>query len=251
MGRFLTGLPMDYNNKENTFAQKLDVPFNELEIKTNAVLSAMGYNPANMQNVPTILIEEINTLFKTLEEHLKIKAGYKLFSASEVEIGKTEIHIKKSIFKSGKIINGQIKHAESLLLFVCTLGKEYDACIEKIKSENDMFTVYVADTIGSELVELAIDWMEQNICGMLEGLNYKHSNRFSPGYCGWPLKDQHTLFSFLPQNFCGINLHESALMSPIKSVSGIYGLGKSIKKKAYQCSICDKTDCYKRNHQGV
>ncbi|MCK7538940.1 MAG: hypothetical protein MZV63_52410 [Marinilabiliales bacterium] len=46
------------------------------------------------------------------------------------------------------------------------------------------------------------------------------TNRFSPGYCGWDVAEQHKLFSFFKDNFCGITLTESALMNPVKSVSG-------------------------------
>ena len=42
-----------------------------------------------------------------------------------------------------------------------------------------------------------------------------HTNRFSPGYCGWHVNEQKLLFSLLPDNVCGITLNSSALMYPI------------------------------------
>jgi hypothetical protein len=43
--------------------------------------------------------------------------------------------------------------------------------------------------------------------------------------------EQHKLFSLLPPGICGITLSDSALMHPIKSVSGITGIGKHCKQK--------------------
>ncbi|NSW95142.1 MAG: methionine synthase, partial [Bacteroidales bacterium] len=77
-----------------------------------------------------------------------------------------------------------------------------------------------------------------------EGLNI--TNRFSPGYCGWDVAEQHKLFSLLPGNFCKIRLTESALMDPIKSVSGIIGAGLHVKRRPYTCNFCDMKDCIYR-----
>jgi hypothetical protein len=61
--------------------------------------------------------------------------------------------------------------------------------------------------------------------------------------------DQHKLFSFFPANCCGISLTDSALMHPIKSVSGIIGLGKEVKFREYTCDLCSQVECFHRNHQ--
>jgi cobalamin-dependent methionine synthase-like protein len=231
--------------------QSFKVPVDALPLQPDLILQAMGYDPKTKQNIPGLLIPEIERFINDAPNHLEIQAGFRQFSPAEVIINKNDILLKDKILQSGRIINGQIKQAECLLVFVCTLGHKYDAWIKSITVTDDMFSTYIIDTIGSELVELAIDWLEKQIGVHCSRMGVSHSNRFSPGYCGWPLMDQHKIFSFLPQNFCGIFLHDSALMRPVKSVSGIYGLGKSIKKKAYQCSICDKKDCFKRYHQAI
>jgi len=72
------------------------------------------------------------------------------------------------------------------------------------------------------------------------------SNRYSPGYCGWPVSDQHILFSLFPEGFCGIELNGSALMTPLKSVSGVIGIGPALRREEYDCGICDMQDCVRR-----
>lgn len=76
---------------------------------------------------------------------------------------------------------------------------------------------------------------------------WHHTNRFSPGYCGWHVSEQHKLFSLFPApEPCGVRLTPSALMMPIKSVSGIIGLGSHVRRMDYTCGLCDYLQCYKR-----
>ena len=45
--------------------------------------------------------------------------------------------------------------------------------------------------------------------------------RYSPGYCGWHISGQRRLFAHLRPERIGITLHDSYLMEPLKSVSGV------------------------------
>ncbi len=74
----------------------------------------------------------------------------------------------------------------------------------------------------------------------------KITNRYSPGYCNWPLKDQRPLFAFVGENPTGIALSESCLMHPIKSVSGVIGIGTKARRRAYGCVICQNKTCIYR-----
>jgi hypothetical protein len=70
------------------------------------------------------------------------------------------------------------------------------------------------------------------------------SDRFSPGYCEWSVSEQKLLFDLFPPKTFGIELTESSLMNPVKSVSGIIGIGKSLSQKGYQCQWCNDKDCF-------
>jgi len=49
-----------------------------------------------------------------------------------------------------------------------------------------------------------------------------------------------------PENHCGIKLSDSCLMDPIKSVSGVIGFGRNVKKTAYECQMCELETCIYR-----
>ena len=94
-------------------------------------------------------------------------------------------------------------------------------------TEGDAALSYLVDTVASVTEEQATDVLHDHIEKQMQMQGLKITNRYSPGYCDWSVSEQHLLFSFLPANFCGITLTESSLMVPIKSVSGIIGIGKS------------------------
>ena len=81
----------------------------------------------------------------------------------------------------------------------------------------------------------------------MDEFGLKITNRYSPGYCNWPVSDQQILFLLLPEKFCGVTLTGSSLMIPIKSVSGVIGIGASVKMKEYTCDTCGMKDCTYRS----
>jgi hypothetical protein len=107
----------------------------------------------------------------------------------------------------------------------------------------------VFDLLGSMIVESAADLLQAEIQRMALSEGLLITNRYSPGYCNWSVADQHKLFSFFPDNCCGIRLTDSALMHPIKSVSGIIGIGPDVSFREYTCNLCSQVDCFHRSHR--
>ena len=149
-------------------------------------------------------------------------------------------------FAIGKIIERQLKGAEAYAFFICTAGVEYEAYQERLKKEGDMVRVFIADALGSVIAEKAADQMELALQENIDKLGWHHTNRFSPGYCGWHVSQQQLLFPLFKGETCGVKLTESSLMLPIKSVSGIIGLGPNVRHLDYTCGLCDFKQCYKR-----
>ena len=148
-----------------------------------------------------------------------------------------------------KIIYQQIKKSNSVAIFVCTAGKKITDRSKEFMRDGDLLKGYVYDLFGSIVVESAMDIIQDSLQKEMTMLGLKITNRYSPGYCGWEVAEQKNLFSLLPEHFCGIELTSSCLMQPTKSVSGIIGIGDSVKLNRYLCNICDATDCLYKNFQ--
>ncbi len=149
-------------------------------------------------------------------------------------------------FHLGSIITRQLRGSEAYALFICTSGKEYEAYLQRLKNDGDMVRLFIADALGSIIAEKCADKMEESLQLNIDKLGWHHTNRFSPGYCGWHVAEQQLLFTVFPNNPCGVRLTDSSLMVPIKSVSGIIGLGKEVRRLDYTCGLCDFKQCYKR-----
>ena len=154
-------------------------------------------------------------------------------------------------FDMGKIILRQLRGSEAYAFFICTSGVEFEAYQQRLQQQGDMVRVFIADALGSVIAEHCADRMEECLQESIDKLGWHHTNRFSPGYCGWHVSQQQLLFPLFQGQTCGVQLTDSSLMLPIKSVSGIIGLGKEVRKLDYTCGLCDFKQCYKRKKKAV
>ena len=220
--------------------------FEELNIMREIIEEYMGYPPGQAPEPVPELIEDSLSKAPVLCE---IQGGYVLAGDLHRADDRMSITVDDVLFETKRIIVNQLKKADRAILFLCTAGPDIVNKSKKLMSEGDLMTGYVYDVIGSTVVESAMDLIhndiEKNMA--LEGLGV--TDRYSPGYCGWQVAEQPKLFSFFPEKYCGITLTESSLMDPIKSVSGIIGVGEKAKRKGYVCDLCDIKNCvYRKKH---
>jgi len=111
----------------------------------------------------------------------------------------------------------------------------------------DTLKGYVVDVVGSEIVEFAVDRIHHDLGVRMDGEGLRITNRFSPGYCNWSVREQEGLFRWFPEQYAGIRLSESSLMHPTKSVSGVIGIGSRVKQNPYLCNVCSEEMCIYRD----
>ncbi|MCD7969873.1 MAG: 5-methyltetrahydrofolate--homocysteine methyltransferase [Alistipes sp.] len=157
-----------------------------------------------------------------------------------------ELTLGETIFKTGPVITPFFQDATRVAVFIVTAGRQFEQWQHGLRQDGDIFREFVADAIGSEIAEAAARYISVRIEEEAASCNCRITNSYSPGYCGWSVREQKALFGLFPGDPCGVTLNDSCLMSPVKSVSGIAGIGEHVKKNAYGCDICGKKDCYKK-----
>jgi hypothetical protein len=217
--------------------------FADLKLSVTQIENVMGYKEGEDRDLVTELVAEI---LKEAEDICNVKAEYIIYDKVRFDSTDKSIEINDLKFQIEKIVFGQIRKSESIAFFLCTAGEEIGVRSRKAMQERDLLRGYVYDVIGSEIVEAAADLMQNELENTVALQGRKITNRYSPGYCDWNVSEQHKLFQLIPDNFCGIRLTESALMDPVKSVSGIIGIGTEVKHNAYTCNFCDMKDCIYR-----
>ena len=204
--------------------------FEELGITAADVYEQMGYHDAQPDKATQ---QETAMILKEVSQWLRPQFSYFVVN-------------KQPDFEMGNIILRQLRGSEAFALFICTSGLEFEAYQQRLKEQGDMVRVFIADALGSVIAEKCADQMEKALQESIDKLGWKHTNRFSPGYCGWHVSQQQLLFPLFQGHTCGVKLTDSSLMVPIKSVSGIIGLGEKVRKLEYTCGLCDFKQCYKR-----
>ena len=169
--------------------------------------------------------------------------AYRLFPTERID--PDSISAGGAKFATGHVITRYLKNAEYLAFFIATAGREFDAWLRELKTEDDILKEFLTDAIGSEIAEATARIMARRMSGTLAEKGMRISNSYSPGYCGWPVSDQQQLFELFPPQICGVELNSSSLMSPVKSVSGVIAVGSQVQKMPYGCAICGRKDCYK------
>ncbi len=153
-------------------------------------------------------------------------------------------------FKSPKIAS-TLAAADRVCCFVATIGDALDEEIDRRMAEDRYADAYVLDAMGSIAAEDVVDQFQRRMKSRLQEDDRAVTLRFSPGYCDWPIQQQRTLFAlFADADPMDVSLTDTCLMSPRKSVSGIFGiLPEGVESDTgpfNPCNQCPKTDCIAR-----
>lgn len=211
-----------------------------LPLTPEDVLHEMGYGKVEPK-------AEVTTLIASMLEEVKALAAPSCTFLIEKGNMCNEIVLldNGAQFGVGKILGSLLTGSESFALFTATAGEAFHQYQKSFSPQDDILRCFIADVIGTLLVEAIGDRMELFLEQQIP-IGMKHTHRFSPGYCRWPLTEQKTLFTQLGGNPCGIRLSDVCLMTPEKSISGLIGIGPQVNEKVYGCRYCDLETCYKR-----
>jgi hypothetical protein len=216
--------------------------FNELNI-TWADFQRIA--PMETQGMEAFM-DVLDEVFIWAESSIHAKGGYRILDVIHLE--KESLVLEEAFFYIGKIITKQLRKSQKIIVFACTAGTGIRVEYEKQQKAGDLLKAFLIDTLGTVIVEKAMDKIHHEIESTFLKQVLHCSNRYSPGYCGWNVSEQHKLLKLLPLGYCGITLTESALMLPVKSISGIIGLGREMHRLPYTCSICTLEHCiYRQN----
>jgi hypothetical protein len=214
--------------------------FKDLDIDLSRIERILGYNEGDDREIVNAVLDEI---LREPELFSEIRAEYKIFTNIKLIDSDKSLEINNINFQIHKIIFGQIKKSDSIALFLCTAGEEIGIRTRNAMASGDPLTGYIYDIIASIVVDAAADLMKRKLEESVLTGGKKITNFYSPGYCGWDVSEQHKLFRLVPDNFCGIRLTDSALMDPVKSISGIIGIGENVRFHPDTCKLCDMKEC--------
>lgn len=221
--------------------QNFSFSFGDLNITPGDAEELMGFVPGESpEPFSTILTEAMYAAPGLCD----IKAGYTIIGSPVFDNVSKALTIGGVTFNPGKIVFNQLKGATALALFVATAGSRICDRIFELTDMLDSLQSYVYDVLGSVVAQKTVDKMTDMLEIEINKQGLGITDPYSPGYCDWSVEEQQNLFSFFPERFCEVTLSDSSLMSPIKSISGIIGIGKDFQRKGYQCIMCTDVNCF-------
>jgi hypothetical protein len=150
--------------------------------------------------------------------------------------------------KSAKI-SKTLGKCDRITFFLATIGEQVDDVIKTSMRKKKLSDAYIYDAIGSAAVEATVEDFQNKMDSKVKEKNQRTTLRFSPGYCDWKINEQKKVFSVLENDLIDVDLNESYLMAPRKSVSGVFGIGSSElvdKDETNPCRLCGMHTCVAR-----
>jgi len=141
--------------------------------------------------------------------------------------------------------------ARELIVGICTVGGQISDRLGELQENGQHLRAMFLDHLGS----WAVDQVRQQLCHTIgvqaatRGGNsspdgWRASASLSPGESEWTIGDQAVIFSLVDASPIGVTLTESLVMSPLKSLSLIVGIGPGPLgvEGASHCDFCTMRD---------
>ncbi len=139
---------------------------------------------------------------------------------------------------TGGLVRRMLADCSQAVLLACTLGAGFETLL-RAEQARSMARAALLDACGSAWVEAGCDGAEGEIAARFPGLYL--TDRFSPGYGDLPLELQRDICAALdaPKRL-GIQVGESLLINPTKSVTAVIGLSERPQPARIRgCGYCD------------
>jgi hypothetical protein len=211
------------------------------------VIMSLGYSEGNIDRH---FDDRIADLLQEVPQKCHPRAGYRIFDLDTPNaphqrdaLHHEGIYVNGVFFDVNKIVASQLKGSGKIALFIASIGADMEELSKQLFSKGDAVGGHFADIIASAAAERATGLLHDHIELTMAKLGLRVTNRYSPGYCGWQVSEQRKLFSLFPGGCCGVTLNDSSLMLPVKSVSGMIGIGGTVTRAPYLCDRCGQENC--------
>jgi hypothetical protein len=196
-----------------------------IQIPRKSIFKRLGYRKGVTQIIP----DEMRELDESVEyaaSLVRLKGAGKRF---KVDVrGMSRIHLETgSVFESRDLAKF-LSDCGEILLIGATGGSDITEAIQECAERDSMTRSVVFDAVASEMVDASLDWLCNYFNRGLMRENKRLSRRrFSAGYGDFSLQDQHSIYDLLELKRIGIDINESAILIPEKSVTAVVRIENS------------------------
>jgi len=207
-----------------------------------------------LQNIPWTLNVEALARRLHIKPTSKPYAEFETLCAEAVQVGKPAAMARAAFISKATdaqvIIAGEsfvsrvlavnLQGKNRVFAYLATCGRELNAWAESL---DDLLQQYEAEAIKEIALGAAIAALKRAID---DQFHPGKTSTMAPGsLADWPIREQRPLFNLLgdTQGLIGVELGESMLMTPNKSVSGIRF---AVEEDFFSCLLCSREGCPNR-----
>ena len=191
------------------------------------------------------ILEEAKTLIKPRAVWQELKV---------LGLREQELKLEGGLTLRGGILPAVLGKAASVLLFAMTIGGEIDRRVKEYSEEGDTLAGFILDSAGSAIMVKAANIMLSEVEAGYKAKELGLTFPMGPGHSYWKgLDDVRTMIDFLQAERIGIQLTNSNLMLPKKSICMLVGIGKDLPdfKGKSHCDFCHLQATCNMRHLGL
>ena len=202
----------------------------------------VGVSPnARLQGILDRWIEEANRLATP-------RAIYMVLPVAEKDHRRLRLRTDRGFIEFQGAIGEFLGASHRVAAFIATAGPDVEQLASELMSQHDELSAMVVNSVGAERAEAAEAAVIDQLREQADPLGHAPTLPYSPGYCGMLLTEQTKLFSLFDRENIGVRLSSGCLMRPLKSVSGLIGLGPAAEVEEFgsPCDRCELHNCAMR-----
>ncbi|MDD3315495.1 MAG: hypothetical protein PHH05_08390 [Syntrophaceticus sp.] len=176
------------------------------------------------------------------ESLLEPKIVYDVFAIDRVEE-------KKLYLENGEVFQSEhlcklVSGADKLMVMCSTIGPALESKVKELGNNGDMLKQYLLDIYGASAAGILMDSLYKTIVKDYTDTGYGVTVQLQPGQLDWNVSAQQVVFRLLSPEKIGVTLNDGNMMTPVKSTTGVFGIGdvEKVKEGHLACKVCPKRD---------
>lgn len=183
------------------------------------------------------------------ESLLEPKTVYDVFTIDKIEE-------KKLYLENGEVFQSEylcklLTGADKLMVMCCTIGPALERKVKELSNDGDLLKQYLLDVYGATAAGTLMRSLYERKVKDYTDKGYGVTVHLEPGQLDWNVRDQQVVFRLLSPEKIGVTLNDGNMMTPVKSTTGVFGIGdvEKVKEGKIACKVCPKRDTCPYRHE--